>query len=382
LLWIADELLTLLSIVAAFCWFSSFFFFFLSLIGALLQPLIQRRRATFSDRPAVSMILPVKLVNPRFEQAQRSAFRQDYPDYEILASSDDKQSPALDVVQELIENFPLRQARILQSTAHLAASPKMNNLVAPLEAARHDMIVTKDSNITFEADFMSAFMQNFTPGVGLVVAVPVAVHPENFAAQIEALWINAHARVLLTASMLGVGFGVGKAMLFKRSDLEKLGGIDAVANTIAEDSAISKGFASLGLKTVFSHRSVAQEIGRRTLRDVYARQSRWAVIRRAMEPWSFPLEPVYSPFFAAIAGSLAAPLIGMSPALAAGISLMLWFVCEIGVAALKGWDVSVWAPLSFLGREIMSLLTWLHAWTTRDVVWANKCLHVYTGERH
>ncbi len=328
------------------------------------------------------MILPVKLVNPRFEQAQRSAFRQDYPDYEILASSDDKQSPALDVVQELIENFPLRQARILQSTAHLAASPKMNNLVAPLEAARHDMIVTKDSNITFEADFMSAFMQNFTPGVGLVVAVPVAVHPENFAAQIEALWINAHARVLLTASMLGVGFGVGKAMLFKRSDLEKLGGIDAVANTIAEDSAISKGFASLGLKTVFSHRSVAQEIGRRTLRDVYARQSRWAVIRRAMEPWSFPLEPVYSPFFAAIAGSLAAPLIGMSPALAAGISLMLWFVCEIGVAALKGWDVSVWAPLSFLGREIMSLLTWLHAWTTRDVVWANKCLHVYTGERH
>jgi ceramide glucosyltransferase len=373
--------LTLLSIVAAFCWLASFFFFFLSLTGALLQPLVQRRRATSSERPAVSMILPVKLVNPRFEQAQRSAFRQDYPDYEILLSSDDKQSPALDVVQELIENFPQRQARILQSTAHLAASPKMNNLVAPLEAARHDMIVTKDSNITFEADFVSSFLQNFTPGVGLVVAVPVAVHPENFAAQIEALWINAHARVLLTASMLGVGFGVGKAMLFKRSDLEKLGGIAAVSNTIAEDSAISKGFASLGLKTMFSHRSVAQEIGRRTLRDVYARQSRWAVIRRAMEPWSFPFEPVYSPFFAALAGAFAAPLIGMSPALAAGGSLMLWFAAEIGVSALKGWDVSAWAPLSFLGREILSLVTWLHAWTTRDVVWANKCLHVYTGER-
>jgi len=372
--------LTLLSIAAAFCWCASFLIFFVTLIGALFQPFIQRRRATCSDRPAVSMILPVKLVNPRFEQAQRSAFKQDYPDYEILLSSADKQSPALDIVNELIENLPHRQARVLQSTACLAASPKMNNLVAPLAAARHDVIVTKDSNITFDADFLSAFMRNFTPGVGLVVAVPVAVHPENFAAQIEALWINAHARILMTVSMFGIGFGVGKAMLFRRSDLEKLGGIAAVSNTIAEDSAISKGFASLGLKTVFSYRPAAQEIGRRTLQDVYARQSRWAVIRRAMEPWSFPFEPVYSPLFAAAAGAFAAPLVGIPAWIAACASLVIWFSAEIGVAGLKGWDVSVWAPLSFLGREVLCLVTWLHAWTTRDVVWANTELHVYNGE--
>jgi ceramide glucosyltransferase len=375
-----DGILTFLSIVAAFCWCASFFIFTVTLIGSLIQPFVQRRRATCSDRPAVSMILPIKLVNPRFEHAQRSAFRQDYPDYEILLSSTDKQSPALDIVNELIENFPNRQARVLQSTACLAASPKMNNLIAPLNAARHDVIITKDSNITFDPDFISTFMHNLAPGVGLVVAVPVAVHPENFAAQIEALWINAHARILMTASMFGVGFGVGKAMLFRRSDLEKLGGIAAVSNTIAEDSAISKGFATLGLRTVFSYRPVAQEIGRRTFQDVYERQSRWAVIRRAMEPWTFPFEPVYSPLFTAVTGALAAPLVGMSAWLAASASLALWFVAEIAVAGMKGWTVSVWAPLSFLGREVLSLVTWLRAWTTRDVVWANKELHVYNGE--
>jgi ceramide glucosyltransferase len=378
---IVDGPLTFISIIAAICWSGSFLVFLLSLAGALLQPFVQRRRATCSDQPAVSMILPVKLVNPRFEQAQRSAFRQNYPDYEILLSSTDKQSPALDILQELIENFPLRQARVLQSTADLAASPKMNNLIAPLAAARHDMIFTKDSNITLEADFISSLMRNFTPGVGLVVAVPVAVHAENFAAQIEALWVNAHARILLTLSMFGIGMGIGKIMLFRRSDLEKLGGIGALCNTIAEDNVIAKAFAGLGLKTVFSDRPVAQETGRRTFRDVYARQCRWAVIRRAMEPMSFTLEPFYNAIFASIAGSLAAPLFDLPPLLMGGASLTLWFVGEIGVAALKGWEVSLWAPLAFLSREVLSLVTWLHAWTTRDVVWADKSLHVYNGER-
>ncbi len=333
------------------------------------------------DRPAVSVILPVKLLNPGFELAQRSAFRQDYPDYEILFSSDDKKSPALDVVQELIENFPQRQTRILHSTAAIATSPKMNNLVAPLAAARHDVIVTKDSNIVLEPDFVSAMMRSFTPGIGLVCAVPVAVRPETFAAQIEAIWVNAHARVLLTVSMLGCGFGVGKVMLFKRSDLERLGGIEALSATIAEDSAIAKGFASMGLKTSFADRTASQEIGRRTLSEIYARQSRWAVIRRAMEPYTFPLEPIYSPLVASLAAALAAPLFGLPWACAAGGTLTLWFVGEIGVAALKGWEVSLWSPLAFLGREVLSLIAWLRAWTTREVVWANKCLHVYDGER-
>ena len=71
---------------------------------------------------------------------------------------------------------------------------------------------------------MAAFLENFAPGVGLVVGVPVAVRPETFAARIEASLINAHARLLLSASMLGVGFGVGKIMAFRRSDLDRRAG--------------------------------------------------------------------------------------------------------------------------------------------------------------
>jgi ceramide glucosyltransferase len=378
----ADVALLVLSLIAALWWCISCFVFVFSLIGALLQPYVQRRRATNQEQLPVSMILPIKLLNPGFEKSQRSAFRQTYPDYEILVSASERKSPALDVVQELIENFPHRQACILQSTSEVAASPKMNNLVAPLAAARHDLIVTKDSNITLDRDFLGDFVRNLAPGVGLVCAVPVAVRAEGLAAQIEAFLINGHARILLSVSMLGLGFGVGKVLLFRRSDLQKLGGVASVSDTIAEDSAISKGFMTLGLKTVFSHHAAKQEIGRRSLRDIYDRQCRWAVIRRAMEPVSFPLEIFYSPLWTALAAALAAPLFGESSLLLAGVTLVLWFAGEISVATLKGWDVSLWSPVAFMGREILSLSAWLRAWTTRDVVWANQSLDVFDGRKH
>ena len=78
-------------------------------------------------------------------------------------------------------------------------------------------------------------------------------------------------------------------MLFRRSDLARAGGVAALGYTIAEDSALSRALAGIGLATVFAENTVDQEIGARTLGDVYARQARWAVIRRNEEPVTFAL---------------------------------------------------------------------------------------------
>jgi len=188
-----------------------------------------------------------------------------------------------------------------------AVSPKLNTLTAPLEAASYDLVFTKDSNITLDPGTMAAFVQNFTQDVGLVVGVPVAVRPENLAGRIEAYLINGHARLLLAASVLGLGFGVGKTMLFRRSDLARAGGIEALSNTLSEDTAIAMELARQGLKTVFSHRTIAQETGARSFAEIYNRQLRWSVIRRKNERFTFPLEPLASPLPAAFAGALAAP---------------------------------------------------------------------------
>jgi ceramide glucosyltransferase len=369
------------SYAGAVWWCLALALFCLSLCCGLAQPLVQKRRATNAKLPPVSVIAPIKLLESGFVTAQESMFLQDYPDYEILISAAESQSPALDAARKVAGGHPSRCCRILRSEGGAAVSPKLNNLTAPLAQARHDFVFIKDSNMTLERDTMVAFMQNFAQDVGLVVAVPVAVRPESFAGRIEAFLLNGHARLLLSASVLGIGFGVGKAMLFRRSDLARAGGIEAMSHMLAEDTAISTGLARLGLRTVFAHRTVAQEIGARSLREIYQRQARWSVIRRANERFSFPLEPLGSPLPAALAGALAAPLVGGPAWWGFCATLIGWFCAEMGFAILKGWEVSPWSPLAFLGREILSLSAWLHAWTTHDVVWGKGRFDARKGAR-
>lgn len=363
------------SYAGAIWWCVAAALFCISLCCGLLQPLVQRRRCTKergtgTELPPVSAIIPIKLLDPGFETAQASMFRQNYPNYEVLISAAEQSSPALDAARRIASAYPECPARILYSAGKGAVSPKLNNLAAPLAVAKHDLVFTKDSNITVEPDTMTAFVQNLAEGVGLVVAVPVAVRPENFPGRVEACLLNGHARIQLTASTLGMGFGVGKVMVFKRSDLAKLGGIAALSDTLSEDTALSQNLARLGLKTVFSHRTVAQEIGVRSLAEIYERQLRWSVIRRKNERFTFPLEPLASPLPAALAGALAAPLLSHPAWLVFALTLLGWFCAETVFSFCKGWEVSVWSPLAFLGREILALTSWLRAFTTHDVVWA------------
>lgn len=363
---------TFLSYAGAIWWCIAVALLAFTLVCGLAQPFVQRRRASAAAQPPVSVILPIKLLDPGFERAQRSVFEQAYPDYEILISAAELESPALDAARAIADSQPTAACRFIHSKGSAAVSPKLNNLIAPLAEARHDHILTKDSNITLAPDALAVFLKNFVPGVGLVVAVPVAVRAESVGGWIEASIINAHARLLLSASTLGLGFGIGKIMALRRSDLERAGGVAAMSQNLAEDTAISMAFARIGLKTVFAHETVDQEIGFRYLADVYRRQARWSVIRRTNELISYPLEPVASPLPAALAAALAAPLAGLSAFTAFAATLGLWFVTETVFAALKGWEISIWSLPAFLGREVLALAAWLRGWTTHQVTWASQ----------
>jgi ceramide glucosyltransferase len=365
--------LTFFSFAGAIWWCIAVALLCFTLVCGLAQPFLQKRRATARAEPPVSAILPIKCLNPGFERAQDSIFIQDYPDYEILISAVEAESPALSAARLLAAAHPAAACRFIHSKKGIAAvSPKLDNLAAPLAQARHDFVLTKDSNITLAPRTMAAFLQNFAPGVGLVTGIPVAVQPETFAGRIEASLINAHARLLLSASTLGFGFGIGKVMVFRRSDLDRAGGVKAMSQNLAEDTALSLAFARLGLKTVFAHRTVTQEIGARKLEDVYHRQVRWNVIRRANQRLSYPLEPMASPLPAALAAALAAPIVGFSPVAAFCVTLAVWLFAETAFAGVMGWEISIWSPLAFLGREVLALAAWLRGWTTHEVTWATQ----------
>ena len=353
-------------------WFGTAVFLFAVTLGlGWAAPILQRRKARNEYKPAVSAILPIKLLDAGFADSTASIFVQDYPLYEVLIGAAEQESPALAQAQKIAALHPDIACRFLHSGVVFAVSPKLNTLIEPFAKAKHDFVFTKDSNISLDSGALTAFMQNFTEGVGLVCGVPVAVGAQNLAGQIEATLINGHARLLLCASALGLGFGVGKTMLFRRSDVAHAGGISALSCTLSEDTALSVELSRLDLKTVFCHRTVMQVTGARSFAEIYSRQLRWSVIRRENERFKYPLEPLASPLPAAIAAALAAPLLAWPATPAFVLTLLVWFSLEIGFSLVKGWEVSALAPLALLGREILAFVSWAHAFMTHEVVWAD-----------
>ncbi len=366
----------LASCAAAVYWVVSITLLVVSMIATIVQPAGAARRARRRDQPPVSLVLPVKLVEEGFERTQESALGQNYPCFDVTASAVEPDSPAVRKMLEIFARHPERPSRILVSTARFAASPKVDNLYAPFMQADQDVIFMKDANVLLEPDALAEHLRQLTDDVGLVCAIPYCARLDNFAAFVEAAIINGpHARMLFLASCMGQGHGVGKIMLFRRSDFLLAGGFHAISHTVGEDNALAKAMRRIGLRPVFSHRPVRQELGARTFGDVYHRQLRWSVIRRNDELLSFLLEPLCQAFPSVISGAAAAPLIGLSPWTGFAGTLALWFALETLLSLAKGWQLSFAAPAVFIVREAMMLAVWVNAWMTDRVVWAKDKVH-------
>jgi len=353
-------------------------------IGAAILALKQPHRARVAlqaDQPPVSILIPVQRVEHDMDAALASAFAQRYPQFEIIVAAARADAPGLAVAARVRARFPGTVSRIDISETPVAASPKINNLARPLAEAAHDHIFILDSNIRLAADRLAQFAAALAPDTGLAVAVQIAVEPASFAAELECAFINGYqGRLFLAASALGGGFGIGKAMLFRRGDFERAGGIPAIAKSVLEDHAISKALAGIGLKTVIVDAAVEQALGLRRFTEVWNRQFRWMVCRRHEEPLAFALEPFCGAIAAAAAGGGAAAIFGV-PAWAMVLgTLAVWFAAEGVFLALKGWGLRPASPAAWLLREALMPAMWLRALTTSTVRWGDLRLDVRRGE--
>ncbi len=121
--------------VAAFYWVVAVLLLVISCAATVLQPWLTERRAKNRMQPPVSVVLPVKLLEDNFELAQESVFKQDYPEFEALASAVDMDSEASRLMRAIFARHPQVPTRFLPSTVKAAKSPKVDNLVAPFTDA-------------------------------------------------------------------------------------------------------------------------------------------------------------------------------------------------------------------------------------------------------
>src|SRR5262249_6142643 len=134
------HLLVLAAGIAACAALGGLAYYLLSLWEAASY-LRQRRLApgsAFPDRPPVSILKPLKGVDPEIYESCRSHCLKTYPQYELIFGVSDPADPAVELVHRLKKEFPERTIELVVCSQKLGTNVKVSNLVQMLSGARFD----------------------------------------------------------------------------------------------------------------------------------------------------------------------------------------------------------------------------------------------------
>jgi ceramide glucosyltransferase len=153
-------------------------------------------------------------------------------------------------------------------------------------------------------DMLSDMMAHLVrPGVGLVTSFIRGTRGEGLGGALESLQLNTFVMgaVATVSGVLGRVCAVGKSMLLRRNDLERIGGFERLAGFLAEDQVCGEEIDAIGLDVVVCPRPVDNVLGRLSIRGFAGRHLRWARIRRRIHPLAYSGEILTNPVPPALA---------------------------------------------------------------------------------
>jgi ceramide glucosyltransferase len=230
--------------------------------------------------PPVSILKPLKGTDPDIYQSFRSHCLQDYPEYEIIFGVSDADDPAVASVQELQREFPDHAIRLVVSPNILGANVKVSNLEQMLPAARFQHLLVNDSDIRVERGYLRRVIAPLADEqVGMVTCLYRGIAAPTFGSQLESLGISTDfcAGVLVARQLEGgLRFGLGSTMVFRRAELERVGGFQSIVDYLADDYELGRRIAALGLQVVLSDVVVETHLPAYDLGGFFSHQLRWA----------------------------------------------------------------------------------------------------------
>jgi ceramide glucosyltransferase len=339
-----------------------------------------RRSAPMPARagaPAVSIVRPLCGIDPFARETLASTFHLAYPVYEILFCLADGEDPVAPLVRRLMEAHPHIPARLLVGDDRPSSNPKLNNVVKGWKAAAYPWIVIADSNVLMPTDYIQRLTARWRADSGIVCAPPIGAAPGSFAAETECAFLNTYqARWQYAGETFGLGFAQGKTMLWRRSILDAGGGIEALGAEIAEDAAATKLVMKAGLRAHLVDAPFEQPLGPRKWTEVWARQVRWARLRRATFPLHFAPELATSGLFTLVAAFFGAPEFALNPFIAVLAAGLAWYGSEAALASAAGWRLGLWSLPAWIVRDLALPWLWTQAWTSDNFVWRGNAMSV------
>jgi ceramide glucosyltransferase len=335
-----------------------------------------RRRAPINSRrlPPVTVLKPLCGAEPGLYLNLRSFCEQDHPQFQLVFGVRDPADPALAVVERLRAEFPSLPIEIVVNPQQHGTNSKVSNLINMAARARHDVLAMADSDVRVGPDYLSAVTAPLLDNaVGLVTCLYRGGPTRQFCSRLGAMYINEwYMPSVRVAWLFGYqGYASGQSLCLRRDTLQAIGGLQAMANHLAEDHRLGELVRALGLRLVLSPYMLKAEHHEQDLDSLVHHEVRWMRTIRVLRPRSFPLMFLTFSLPLAILGialSAAAQSISTTAWALLGITLVARLLLHL-VPRLRD-DRPLFSDLWLLpARDLMICWVWCRSFLTSRVTW-------------
>jgi ceramide glucosyltransferase len=333
--------------------------------------------------PPVSILKPLRGVDPQMYESFRSHCVQDYPEYELIFGVSEPTDPAVAAVQRLTQEFPGCKIRLLVCPEVLGNNRKVSNLVQMMASAQYGHILINDSDIFVPADYLRRIMAPFArPQVGMVTCPYRGIAANTLGSKLESIGISTDfiAGVLVARQIEnGIHFALGSTLAMSRTALDAIGGLRPLVDYLADDFELGLRIANAGYEVVLADVVVETHLPAYNFRGFLAHQLRWARSMRDSRRAGYAglLFTFGLPW--AIFAVLLAPHSWWSwTTLAAAAVLRAAVAIKVGIGIVH--DRSLWRRLWLLPlRDLVALWIWFASFASNKVHWRGEVFLLKNG---
>jgi ceramide glucosyltransferase len=238
--------------------------------------------------PPVSILKPIRGLDPDARKNLVSFCQLDYPDFEIVFCIDGEDEAVVSAIEELRRDYPQRSIRVLHGSGRIATNDKVAKLVRLVKEAGHETIVISDSDVRVRPDYLRQVTAPLRdPKVGAVTCFYVPAEVATFTDHLQTVGMMSdfYAGILVAWQLDGVKFALGPTIATTRTRLAGFGGYAVLENRPADDLLVGRLIAEQGYEVALLRYPVETVSDYQSLRELLHKRLRWVVVMRHMRPW-------------------------------------------------------------------------------------------------
>jgi len=341
---------------------------------AVLAWQLRKRYTVPLDLSAVTILKPLYGAEPGLYENLRSFCRQNHPKYQIVFGVGDHTDPALRVAKRLASEFAHLPIDIVVSSAQHGSNRKISSLINMLAHAQHSVLAISDSDARVGPDYLASVTAPLSDSeVGLVTCIYRGVPTRQLWSRLGAMYINDwYMPSVMLAWLFGhQSYVSGQTLCLRRRTLDRVGGLRALVNHLADDYHLGELVRSAGLRIVLSDYLLEAEHHEPSLDQLLRHELRWMRTIHVLRPGGFRM--IFFTF------SLPMALVGMAFSVAepvfAELPRLFFEIMVIARLALHfrhrpGDDRSTLADIWLLpARDLLICWVWCRSFFISRITW-------------